>query len=155
VEPADAVVGNTMMFVIPLKLPPVMVGPWQVAQVTLSPNRAWLNLPPANVVIPPVAPVAGINMAGMLLTWHVSQPTLLDTGMCIGDSPATLLGVTPSKVPETTLTPWQLEQLPVMPLWLNEPLLKSVQLVVLAATWQLSQLSDPMGMWFPAGVLIG
>ncbi len=64
--PAGEVCGNTMMLVMPLKLPPVIVGPWQVAQPEVI--RVWLNLPPANVVMPPVAPVAGINMVGMLLT---------------------------------------------------------------------------------------
>jgi hypothetical protein len=66
--PAGEVGGITMMLVIPLKLPLVTLGPWHVAHVTPSPKSVWLNLPPAKVVMAPVAPVAGINIEGMLFT---------------------------------------------------------------------------------------
>ena len=98
----------------------------------------------------------------MLLAWQISQPTLLDTGMCNGDCPATDLGVTPSKVPTTTLAPWQLAQPVVMPVWLKAELLKCEPsgtgveaMLEPPPTWQLAQPRAPMGMWLMAGVLMG
>jgi hypothetical protein len=82
---------------------------------------------------------------------------LLDTGMCAGVSVpvATMLG-SPSKVLDKTLMPWHEPQLVVIPLWLNDPLAKLAKLVVvLLATWQLSQPRLAMGTWLGDGVMMG
>ena len=96
-----------------------MLGPWQTSHPLVMP--LWLNCEPLKVVIVPLAPDGGISMLGMLLVWQLSQPRE-PIGMCAGVR-FDVFGVTPSKVPAVTPAPWQLAQLPVMPLWLNAELL--------------------------------
>jgi hypothetical protein len=71
------------------------------------------------------------------------------------------MGVTPKKVPATTLEPWHSLQPVLMPVWLKAELRKldvsctgKVKLLLLP-TWQLTQDWEPMGMWSIGGVTIG
>ena len=129
------------------------MAPWQVSHPLVIPE--WLNWPPAKVVMLPLAPLGGISIAGTLLTWQLSHASVL--GTCAGLRLAMVLGSTPAKVPTVTLAPWQAAHPVVMPLWLKAELVNlavfctgSVRLL-LAPTWQLSQLSVPMPMWFAGG----
>lgn len=117
-EPTPGVVdgGITTILVTPKKVLPVTFCPWQVAQPVVIP--LWLNLPPAKVVMAPLAPASGISVLGILPVWQVSQPMEPDTGMCAGVRLAMVLGVTPKKVPAITLAPWQVEHPVVTPTWL-------------------------------------
>jgi hypothetical protein len=133
-----------------------MLGPWQTSHPLVMP--LWLNCEPLKVVIVPLAPASGISMLGMLLVWQLSQPSE-PIGMCAGVR-LDVFGVTPSKVPAVTLAPWQLAQLPVIPLWLNAELLNlavsptgSVRLE-LEPTWHVSHAVVPNGMWLEVGALI-
>ena len=101
VATAGDVLGITITLLMPKKLLPVILGPWQVAQPLVIP--AWLNWAPENVVIPAMAPLAGISMEGTLLTWHVSHAA--EAGTWAGVKLAVVLGLTPKKVPAATLLP--------------------------------------------------
>lgn len=115
----------------------------------------WLNWPPAKVVMVPVAPPGGISIAGTLLMWQLSHARVL--GTCAGLRLAMVLGKTPAKVPTVTLAPWQAAQPLVMPEWLKAELVNLAVLdtgnvrLLLLPTWQVSQLRDPMPMWFAGG----
>jgi hypothetical protein len=110
--------------------------------------------------MPPLAPARGIRVDGMLLRWHVSHGVELETGTWAGTKFPFDLGATPSKVPTVTLTPWQPLHPLVMPTWLkaefeNEaPFTTGKFRLELLPTWQFSQPKDPMGIWFPAVVLM-
>ena len=146
--PIGDVGGCTMMRLTPKNDVPVIAGPWQVAQLLVMP--AWLIWPLANVVAPTdAAPVEGISWAGIAFEWQASQTS--DVGRCGGTRPALVLGVTPMKVPATTLAPWQIEQLPVIPAWLMRPPANVVAppvapvagiSIVGTLVWQVSQLSE-------------
>ena len=115
----------------------------------------WLNWPPAKVVMVPVAPAGGISIAGTLLMWQLSHARVL--GTCAGLRLAMVLGRTPAKVPTVTLAPWQAAHPVVMPLWLKAELVNLAVFctgkvrLLLAPTWQLSQLSAPIPMWLLGG----
>jgi hypothetical protein len=125
-----------------------MSGPWQVAQPLVIP--VWLNWPPANVVMPAVAPLAGISIEGTLFTWHVSHAAV--AGMWAGIRLAVALGLTPKKVPTPTLLPWQASHPVLMPLWLKAELANLAPFTTgkfrleLVPTWQFSQPSLAIGM---------
>jgi hypothetical protein len=103
-----------MMLALPAKLAPVTFWPWQVAQLAVL--ALCRKLAPAKVVIPPLAPAAGISIEGTLLVWQTSQATDADTGMWAGLRLAMFFGTTPKIV--AALAPWQLAQPLVTPLWL-------------------------------------
>src|SRR5258706_10622988 len=112
--PTGVVAGITTMFVMPKNELPVIVGPWQDAQLDVMP--VWLIWPPANVVMPALAPAAGISIDGIALAWHVSHDTVV--GMCAGLKPPEVTGAMPVKVAAVIPAPWHATQLVVMPLWL-------------------------------------
>ena len=130
-----------------------MLGPWQLSQPLVMP--LWLNCAPAKVVMLPLAPLKGISVEGTLLMWQLSHARVL--GTCAGLRLAIVLGNTPAKVPATTAAPWQLAQPLVIPLWLKAELVNLAVFctgkvrLLLEPTWQLSQLKEPMPMWFEAG----
>ena len=148
--PTGEVAGITTIFVMPKKLEPVMLGPWQLSQPEVMPE--WLYWLPLKVVMVPLAPASGIRVAGMLLMWQLSQLVTPGVGTWAGVRPAKVLGVTPMKVPVVTVAPWQLTQPVVIPLWLNAELVNLAPLATgsckleLAPTWQLSQPSVPIAM---------
>ena len=130
-----------------------MLAPWQLSQPEVMP--LWLNCAPAKVVMAPLAPASGISIAGTLLMWQLSHASVL--GTCAGLRLAIVLGNTPAKVAAVTLAPWQAAQPVVMPLWLKAEFVNlavfctgNVRLLLLP-TWQVSQLRDPMPMWFAGG----
>jgi len=148
--PIGLVGGCTTMLLMPKNDVAPMEGPWHAAQLLVMP--AWLIWPLANVVAPiDAAPLAGISCVGMAFEWQLSQ--VFDVGKCAGVSPALVLGVTPMKVPTTTLGPWHWAQLLVMPEWLMRELLNfapsttgATAMLEPVPTWQDSQ-AAPVGMW--------
>ena len=101
--PAGDVAGITTILLMPVKLAPVIVGPWQVAQPVVIP--VWLMAEFLNV-----APF-GTGVAAMLEaapTWHASQDAVVGTWP-VGNP--TIENPTAGIAKEAAALPWHCEQL--------------------------------------------
>jgi hypothetical protein len=105
--PAGEVRGMTTMLVMPAKLVPVMVGPWQATQLVVMP--AWLIFEPLNL-----APF-GTGVAAMLEpdpTWQVSHAVVI--GMWFEGGPTMAKLAAGIAKPATTEAAWHCAQLVVV-----------------------------------------
>jgi len=104
--PAGEVGGITMILVMPVKLAPVIVGPWQLAQPVVMPE--WLIVEPVNL-----APF-GTGVAAMLEpapTWQLSHEAVV--GMWLAGSP-TIEKFAAGIANEAAALPWHCVQLLVV-----------------------------------------
>jgi hypothetical protein len=104
--PAGEVAGITTILLTPVKLVPVMLGPWQATQLLVMP--AWLIKEPLNL-----APL-GTGVAAILEpdpTWQLSHAAVV--GICLLGKPTMAkLAAAMSKV--RTVAPWHCVQLAVV-----------------------------------------
>ena len=117
VTPTGVVCGMTTMAVTPVKLAPVIVGPWQAAQLLVMP--LWLISEPLNF-----APL-GTGVVAMLEpapTWHTSHDAAV--GTCLAGRP-TMVKFAAGIAKLAAAAPWHCEQL-VLVLWALAWMLASV-----------------------------
>ncbi len=94
--PAGDVAGITMILVMPVKLAPVIAGPWQVAQPVVMP--AWLiaefvNLAPFGTGVAAMlepAPTWQVSQEAVVGTWPVGSPTIEKPAAGIANEAAAL-----------------------------------------------------------------
>ena len=72
VTPIGDVLGSTTILVTPVKLVPLMLGPWQATQLLVMP--LWLISEPENFAPLPTGVAAMLDPAP---TWHTSQDAVV------------------------------------------------------------------------------
>jgi hypothetical protein len=138
--PAGVVLGITTILVTPVKLVPVMVGPWQATQLLVMP--LWLKRELANV-----APL-GTGVAVMLEplpTWHSSHDAVV--GTCLAGRP-TMVKLADGIAKLGAALPWHCAQLVVV-LGAFAWMLASVGITAKSLeVWQAAQVAAAaVGMW--------
>jgi hypothetical protein len=105
--PTGEVAGITTIWLIPAKLLPVMLGPWQAMQLLVIPR--WLIKEPLNFAPLPTGRLAMLEPAP---TWQVSQAAMI--GMWLAGGPTMLKLAAGIANPATTFAAWHCAQLLVV-----------------------------------------
>ena len=105
--PMGEVAGMTTILLMPVKLEPVMLGPWQAWQLLVMP--VWLMSELLNLAPSPTGRLATLEPEP---TWQVSHAPVL--GMWLAGGPTIRKLAAGMAKPATTLAPWHCAQLPVV-----------------------------------------
>src|SRR5450631_1024176 len=104
--PTGVVTGIATMLVTPMKLEPVIAGPWHAAQLLVMP--AWLNFEPLNLAPLPTGVAAMLDPAP---TWQLSHAAVV--GRWLPGSP-TMLNPAAGIAKLAAAAPWHCAQLLVV-----------------------------------------
>jgi hypothetical protein len=104
--PAGEVAGITTILLMPVKLVPVMLGPWQAAQLVVMPT--WLIWEPLNL-----APLGTgvVTMLEPVPTWQLSHAAVV--GICKSGNP-TIVKLAAGMAKLAAALPWHCAQLAVV-----------------------------------------